>query len=178
MYFGKTIKKDVLNYKGSGIYWKQHLKEHGNNVDTIWISKPFLNKNDLEEFATFFSEEFDIVNSEKWANLVPENGIMGGNIRTGAILSEDSKNKIRNSRIGKKASDATRKKMSDSRKGKNYNTKENIDRLIKYNKERKVPNKLRNLGIIICQYCNHQGPFLVMHRYHMERCKHKDTKEN
>jgi uncharacterized protein (DUF427 family) len=79
MYFGKTIKKDVLNYKGSGIYWKQHLKEHGNNVDTIWISKPFLNKNDLEEFATFFSEEFDIVNSEKWANLVPENGIMGGN---------------------------------------------------------------------------------------------------
>lgn len=79
LYFGKTIKADVNSYKGSGKYWKSHIKEHGVDlVETLWVSEPFTDKDDLIEFATFFSEYYDIVNSDKWANLTIENGIDGG----------------------------------------------------------------------------------------------------
>ena len=77
-YFGKTVKKDPLKYLGSGRYWKRHLKIHGKNVKTIWVSEPFTDKNLIVEFATFFSDCFDIVKSKNWANEKIENGIDGG----------------------------------------------------------------------------------------------------
>jgi len=177
MYFGKTIRKDVSNYTGSGIYWNRHLKEHGNNVNTIWCEK-FVDKNDLIEFSEFFSDMFDIVKSKLWANLVPENGIMGGNIRKGSTLTEETKQKIRLSRTGQKATPETRKKMSDSKIGKNYNSKENVEKLISYNKTRIFPKKLRAIlqSKIECEHCGKIGGFLVMHKTHMKNCK--KIKEN
>lgn len=75
-YFGKTI-QDPHRYMGSGKYWKPHIKKHGKEyVTTIW-TKLFENKEELVEFALAFSELFDIVESNDWANLKPENGIDG-----------------------------------------------------------------------------------------------------
>jgi len=81
LYFGKTIRNPKV-YKGSGTYWRNHLKKHGCDIETIWY-KLFKNKNDLIDFAELFSDVFDIVNAsvdgkKTWANLVPENGILGG----------------------------------------------------------------------------------------------------
>jgi hypothetical protein len=82
-YFGKTSQNDVLKYKGSGRYWRKHLKQHGNDVTTIW-AELFLNEESLIEFAQFFTEICDIVTSvdkngkKIWANLIPEDGKMGG----------------------------------------------------------------------------------------------------
>ena len=72
-YFGKTSKKDPYLYLGSGKYWRRHLKLHGFEVDTInvWV---FENENDCEKFALEFSKVNNIVESNDWANLRPENG--------------------------------------------------------------------------------------------------------
>ncbi|MEI7516738.1 MAG: NUMOD3 domain-containing DNA-binding protein, partial [Betaproteobacteria bacterium] len=74
-YFGKTISKNPVKYKGSGTYWKFHIKKHGKEfVETIWLSDPFVDKKILSEFAINFSKENNIVESNEWANLIPENG--------------------------------------------------------------------------------------------------------
>lgn len=66
-YFGKTI-HDPYKYKGSGTYWRKHLKKHGYDVSTQIIGS-FSDKNECLEFALKFSEENNIVNSNEWANL-------------------------------------------------------------------------------------------------------------
>lgn len=78
LYFGKTTKSNPLKYNGSGRHWKRHLNVHGKNIETLWISELFTDKDDLVEFAEFFSECFDIVKSNRWANEKPENGLDGG----------------------------------------------------------------------------------------------------
>jgi hypothetical protein len=111
-YFGKTTKSDVDSYDGSGKYWKRHLKEHGKNVKTIW-SEHFENKELLQEFAEFFSDFFDIVKSDNWANLKPENGLDGWVIGQ----KHDPETKLSGMR-GKKHSTETKLKMSLARIGK------------------------------------------------------------
>lgn len=75
-YFGKTTKRNPEMYRGSGKYWKRHLKIHGNDVETIWYCL-FLDKETLQEFATIFSEMNNISTSNEWANLINENGLDG-----------------------------------------------------------------------------------------------------
>lgn len=77
-YFGKTTKKNVLRYPGSGKYWRKHLRKHGNDVSTIWAHQ-FTDRDNLVNFALRFSSLNDIVNSDEWANLLEENGIDGKN---------------------------------------------------------------------------------------------------
>ena len=76
-YFGKTVQKDPVNYKGSGIRWLRHLAKNGNNVSTIW-TQLFTDKESLVSFALKFSQENNIVEYAEWANLKPEDGLMGG----------------------------------------------------------------------------------------------------
>ena len=77
-YFGKTT-KDPKVYLGSGKYWLRHLKEHSEDITTVWCEE-FTNMDQLVEFATFFSEFHDIVDAvdsrgkKIWANMIPENG--------------------------------------------------------------------------------------------------------
>jgi len=94
-YFGKTTLKDPVKYKGSGLYWKYHLREHGNNVSTIWYQL-FDSYESLYNYADKFSKENNIVESKEWANLIPENGLGGGGLkgRPGRKLTEEEKKKI------------------------------------------------------------------------------------
>lgn len=69
--------KEYDNYKGSGKKWKYHLKKYGDNITTQLI----LETSDFEFFkkeAIRLSIEYDIVNSDQWANLKIEEGD-GGN---------------------------------------------------------------------------------------------------
>ncbi len=75
-YFGKTYRKDPSKYSGSGVYWKAHLKKHGNDVTTEIVGT-FENLEEATQFALKFSKENDIVNSPLWANLIDENAIDG-----------------------------------------------------------------------------------------------------
>ena len=71
-YFGKTT-RDPEKYQGSGLYWRKHIKKHGQTVKTVWAEK-FDDPADCEEFALLFSDLFDIVADDLWANMKPENG--------------------------------------------------------------------------------------------------------
>ena len=110
LYFGKTSKKDPYEYHGSGKLWKRHIQKHGKeHVETLWVSEPFEDKNDLVEFATFFSEQHDSVNSSKWANLIIENGIDGWT--AGVKRSDDTKRKMSEA-IRPPVSEEARKNMA------------------------------------------------------------------
>lgn len=75
-YFGKTI-KDPITYTGSGKYWTNHIRKHGYDVTTEIVGY-YTTELECTNAATQFSNEHNIVESSKWANLMPENGINGG----------------------------------------------------------------------------------------------------
>lgn len=73
-YFCKTYIGNPVTYKGSGVYWKKHLKKHGKFIDTIWFQL-FYDRDEIIEYATKFSIDNNIVESEDWANMIIETGI-------------------------------------------------------------------------------------------------------
>lgn len=159
-YFGKTSKADPYKYNGSGKYWTRHIKTHGkDNIKTIWVSEPFYNEAELSEFATFFSEEFDIVNSSKWANLTIENGIDGWT--SGNPRSEETKQKMSLAKKGKVSSDETRKKISVALSNRLF-TEEHKANL------RKPKGKQ---SLLTCPVCGLIGGATGMTRWHFANCK-------
>lgn len=78
LYLGKTSRQDIIGYLGSGLHWTRHLGIHGADVDTVWYSDWFVDPADIQDFALLVSEAYDIVHSDKWANMKPENGLDGG----------------------------------------------------------------------------------------------------
>ena len=103
-YFGKT-QQDPFKYSGSGKYWKLHLKKYGYNISTKVVASFKENEFDeLVEFSLFFSEFYNIVESNEWANLMPENGVDGGGV---------GKN---NPMYGKKHSEETKQKIKEKKK--------------------------------------------------------------
>jgi hypothetical protein len=118
-YFGKTT-GDPFKYRGSGRYWLLHLRKHGNNVTTE-IMGYFLDKNLCEEFALKFSKDNNIVSSvnahgkKVWANQIPENGLDGGATRFGPH-SDITKEKIGQSQVGKIISEDTKEKIKQARR--------------------------------------------------------------
>ena len=75
-YLGKTI-QDPLQYKGSGKYWKWHIKKHGYNVDTEILLET-TSKQELIHAGLYYSKLWNVVDSKEWANLKPEAGDGGG----------------------------------------------------------------------------------------------------
>lgn len=108
-YFGKTV-RDPSTYLGSGVYWKRHLTEHGNDITTLWYQQ-FNSIQEIELYAVDFSIKHDIVASSQWANLMVENGLDGGSPK------------------GRSPSAATRKKISIAGKGRKH-SKETIEKMI------------------------------------------------
>lgn len=120
-YFGKTCQTDPYRYSGSGKRWKNHIDAHGNDISTVWC-KLFEDKEELIEFALALSIIFDIVSSDKWANLKFENGVDGGSYGT---VSQETKDKMSASmqgrtvwNTGKTMSTEYCDKLSLSKKGK------------------------------------------------------------
>jgi hypothetical protein len=138
-YLGIT-QRNPFKYRGSGIYWKKHLKAH--NIRTNQIKTIILIETSeidlLIEMSKYFSELYNIVNSSDWANLTPESGdnsILGykfsdeskkrmsesrkgklignKNPMFGKPVSQETKFKISKSNIGKKRTDLTKSKISD-----------------------------------------------------------------
>ena len=93
-YFGKTT-RNVNTYKGSGVYWSNHTRKHKSEIKTIVIN--VFGPDEKEECSIFclaFSKLCDIVLSKKWANLVAENGLDGGDTMSGKKHTEESKEKM------------------------------------------------------------------------------------
>jgi ribosomal protein L37AE/L43A len=75
-YFGKTT-NNPYTYNGSGKYWKRHIHKHGLDISTLYVYE-FSDINECSEFALNFSSINNIVESNEWANMKPENGSDGG----------------------------------------------------------------------------------------------------
>jgi len=77
-YFGKNIKwhteKELQKYyHGSGKYWKNHLKKHGDNV-TMQILHSSDDIELIKSLALTYSKFWNIVKSKDYANLIEETG--------------------------------------------------------------------------------------------------------
>lgn len=78
-YLGKTNSKNPHKYPGSGVYWTDHLKKHGNNVATE-ILHECKDNDEVRERGLYYSQLWNIVDAvdehgkKVWANLEPESG--------------------------------------------------------------------------------------------------------
>lgn len=197
LYFGKTTRTDVHKYLGSGKYWIRHISMYGkDDVETIWISEPFTDKEELQEFALAFSELFNIVESDEWANLQEENGLDGG--LPGHAISEEKKQRISQSMKGisrppesyaksvanrpddmgrrisegklksnYKASSETRAKLSTARTGAKASAESRSKRSDRM--------KSKPIKMSVCPHCGKEGNFIAMARWHFDNCKQKGS---
>jgi hypothetical protein len=91
-YLGITSKKNPYKYKGSGSYWKKHLKSHNfsnSDVKTIILYQTY-SKEELKKMGLHYSKIYDIVNSKEFANLCYESGECS---TLGYVPTEETKNK-------------------------------------------------------------------------------------
>lgn len=89
-YFCKSIKECFETYHGSGAEWKTQIV--GKEVQTLWVSDWFYDRNKLKRFATLFSKINKIVESNEWANKKIENGLDGGS--DSSVYTEEVRQKM------------------------------------------------------------------------------------
>jgi hypothetical protein len=144
-YFGKTI-QDPNKYPGSGIYWKDHIRHHGNDVTTEVIGY-YTDKQECEQAALQFSIDNDIINAlnehgkKVWANLIIENGLDGNT--PGTLQSEETKRKRSEKLKGRSRPEETRKKISQSQKGKKISP-EAIEKMKETKRNNPMSDEQRN----------------------------------
>lgn len=177
-YFGKTT-KDAEKYKGSGKYWKRHIKVHGYNVKTIIIGQFEENDPMLVETAENFSRENDIVNDKGWANFKPENGLDGGS--TSDVHTDESRRKMSLAKKGKPLTLEHRKKLCEALKTRVHTDERNKKiSLSKMGKPRSAETKAKisdsmkgiryNQELTECPHCGKIGGKTGMTQYHFDNC--------
>jgi hypothetical protein len=104
-YLGKTARPDPYTYPGSGKRWRAHLDKHGYEFDTeilIESEDPL----EIARMGVHYSNLWNVVEDDSWANLKPESGDGGTFVHT-----SEAKKKIGDARRGK----------ASGFKGKSYN---------------------------------------------------------
>jgi hypothetical protein len=95
-YLGKT-EKDPFTYCGSGTRWLTHLEKHGTDLHTE-IIKECATKEEMTHWGSYYSDLWNIVESDEWANLRPETGDGGDTSKTENYLK--SKHLISKNLVG------------------------------------------------------------------------------
>lgn len=72
-YLGKTTSSDPHKYRGSGHIWKLHIKKHGYDVTTE-ILKECNSTAETKFWGEYYSNLWNVVESDGWGNLKPESG--------------------------------------------------------------------------------------------------------
>lgn len=111
-YLGKTV-RDPFKYKGSGSYWKHHIRKYGYDVTTEILFQTE-DKEEFKEKGLYYSKLWNVVESKEFANLVYEQGEGG---IAGASRPEWVRKKISKAHQGKKASKETKLILSEAHKG-------------------------------------------------------------
>ena len=180
-YFGKTV-RNPYTYSGSGLRWNNHLKEHGNNISTVWC-KLYTDIYDLVHEAKKFSSENNIVKSKLWANSKPENGLDGG-----GSPSMETRQKMREKAAGRKLNLSIEEREARRTRAKKLGLDpNNVARLVEFGKARKnvspsaesiangLETRKKNGNMtrrqVTCPHCGKTGGNNVMPRYHFDNCK-------
>ncbi len=112
-YLGYTGNADPCKYMGSGTYWKLHIKKHGfvfSDIKTIILMESF-NKESIKEAGLYYSKLYNVVDSKEWANLIEEKC---DGVPKGIKLSKAHIEKIRLKLIGRKVSEESKRKRSET----------------------------------------------------------------
>lgn len=127
-YLCKCTDRDPYTYKGSGVYWKRHLKEHGYSITTEVIFETE-NIDEFNRVCLEYSEKYNVKDSKEWANLIIETGLDGGTTHNdpywlkGFKHSPESRKRIseasKQRAIGRKVTNETKEKISKKLKGQN-----------------------------------------------------------
>lgn len=72
-YLGYTASQDPHKYPGSGKYWRYHLEKHGYDYTTT-ILKECQHPAMIKFWGEHYSDFWNVVESDEWANLKPESG--------------------------------------------------------------------------------------------------------
>lgn len=72
-YLGKTTREDYHRYTGSGKYWLRHCEKHGYNYSTEIIKVCKLVE-ELKFWGLYYTNLWNVVESDEWANLKEEVG--------------------------------------------------------------------------------------------------------
>lgn len=91
-YLGHT-KQDPSIYPGSGVRWKQHLRKHGNDVTTEVLVE-CETEAEIKRWGLYYSNLWNVVESEEWANLMPEEGQKGPGLPKGVVFSKEHIQKL------------------------------------------------------------------------------------
>lgn len=141
-YLGKTT-KDPFTYKGSGKYWLRHIKQHGYNVTT----KILFQSNDKEEIkqkGIYYSNIWNVVSSNEWANLKEETGDGGDTSKcfsykiaqTKGLFNKHSKNKTYEEIYGLEKAISLKQQRSQSNKNRGKRSEETKRKISETRKQR------------------------------------------
>lgn len=110
-YLGYT-KRDPFKYTGSGHYWLRHLNKHGYDVDTEILCES-TSMDEIKDKGWYYSNLWDVVNNNAWANLKPETG-------TGGDMGPVGRDKVSKKMKGRIKSDAWKENHSKIMTGKKH----------------------------------------------------------
>ena len=138
-YLGKT-ERNPFKYKGSGVYWRRHLKKYGSDVTTEVLFQTE-DPEELQRIGIEYSSKWDVVNSNEFANLIEENGVGGdtSSHRKYGKMSTDSKKKLSESKKGTEPWNKGKKgiKRGPNKKPMSEETKRKISETLKQRKLRR-----------------------------------------
>ena len=176
LYFGKTTKHPE-KYHGSGVYWLRHLKIHGTqHVENLWYCL-FLDEQDCKNFATAFSLQNKIVDSDLWANFIIEDGMSPTNC-IGRKMSAESRAKISKANSGKTFSDEINKrKGSPGEKNPMYGISRCGEKAPHFGKphsdatKQVMSSKAKARERVQCPHCSRVLDKANAYKWHFSRCK-------
>jgi len=184
-YLGKTVRNPLL-YHGSGKRWKRHLKKHGYDVTTEVLFET-ADKKLFKKVAKEYSINLNVVESNEFANLCPEEG-QGGY----TVYDETRNNKISNSSKGRKNT-WTKKGLNkgfvcciNTTTGESLRVDkaefEKNDDLVgvgmthRGRRRKKYKPYKRINPIKRCPHCGKEGASNNMTRYHFDNCKYRNNR--
>lgn len=157
LYLGKTV-QDPYKYEGSGLRWKRHLNLHNLKSTDLqtWVLHETINEDEVKELGLYYSNLFNVVKSDNWANMKEEIGDGGFGSKEahpwfGRKKTLEHRQKLtitskgNKSNLGKVKSDETKLKLSLAQKGKKKKDAE-------------------------CPHCGKKGNENVMYRWHFDKC--------
>lgn len=156
-YLGKTT-QDPYKYEGSGLRWKRHLSSHNfTNKDLqTWVLHETFYEQEVKELGIYYSNLFNVVKSDNWANLKEETG-------NGGFGSKEA-----HPWFGRKKTLEHRYKLSITSKG----NKSNLGK--RHSDETKLKQSLSQKGKkkkdATCPHCGKLGNENVMYRWHFDNC--------
>jgi hypothetical protein len=170
-YLCQTRRKNPYLYLGSGKHWRSHLDHHGCDISTEIIGT-YETMEELKNAGVYYSNLYEVVKSEKWANLKPEEGDGGDTSLTAGYIEGMKKRRSYigdgNPNYGKVGTWAGKVGPQLNKIWYNNGTKELLTSICPSGW---VEGRLK----LTCQHCAKQMNMINYKRWHGDNCKSKEA---